>query len=149
MPSYQFSIFLWKMAVTMLYSHNVTLWACKNGFVSILTPAQSGLNMIIHDAVFYTQQQNNCGTWDITIWANSGPLRWHHNGHDSVSPASRLFTQPFIRAQIKENIKAPRHWPLCGEFTGENVSIRWRHHAILLRKLNRNWNSMAVLLNFG
>ena len=30
------------------------------------------------------------------------------------SPASRLFTQPFIRAQIKENIKAPRHWPLCG-----------------------------------
>ena len=58
------------------------------------------------------------------------------------SPTSRLFTQPFIRAQIKENIKAPRHWPLCGEFTGtgefpaqmannaENVSIEdvimWR-----------------------
>ena len=34
------------------------------------------------------------------------------------SPASRLFTQPFIQTQIKENIKAPRHWPLCGEFTG-------------------------------
>ena len=33
------------------------------------------------------------------------------------SPASRLFTQ-FIQVQIKENIKAPRHWPLCGEFTG-------------------------------
>ena len=44
-----------------------------------------------------------------------------------------------IQAQIKENIKAPRHWPLCGEFTGtgefptqrasnaENVSIWWRH----------------------
>ena len=56
------------------------------------------------------------------------------------SPASRLFTQSFIRAQSKENIKAPRHWPLCGEFTGtgestaqrasnaENVSIWWRHH---------------------
>ena len=27
------------------------------------------------------------------------------------SPASPLFTQPFIRAQIKENIKAPRRWP--------------------------------------
>ena len=50
-----------------------------------------------------------------------------------------LFTQPFIQAQIKENIKAPHHWPLCGEFTGhrwipaqmasnaENVSIWWRH----------------------
>ena len=34
------------------------------------------------------------------------------------SPASRLFTQSFIRAQIKENIKTLRHWPLCGEFTG-------------------------------
>ena len=33
------------------------------------------------------------------------------------SSASRLFTQPFV--QIKENIKAPRHWPLCGEVTGE------------------------------
>ena len=56
------------------------------------------------------------------------------------SPVSRLFTQPFIQAQIKENIKAPRHWPFGGEFTGqrwipltkasnaENVSIWWRHH---------------------
>ena len=56
------------------------------------------------------------------------------------SPASRLFTQPFIQTQIKENTKAPRHWPLCGEFTGtgefpaqrasyaENASIWWRHH---------------------
>ena len=56
------------------------------------------------------------------------------------SPASRLFTQSFIPTQIKENIKAPGHWPLCGEFTGtgefpaqkasnaENVSIWWRHH---------------------
>ena len=58
------------------------------------------------------------------------------------SPASGLFTQPFIQTQIKENIKAPRHWPLCGEFTGtgefpaqrasyaEYVSIWWRHHVM-------------------
>ena len=37
------------------------------------------------------------------------------------SPALRLLTQSFIQAQIKENIKTPRHWPLCGEFTGD----RW------------------------
>ena len=37
------------------------------------------------------------------------------------SPASSLFTQPFIQAQTKENIKAPRHWLLCAEFTGN----RW------------------------
>ena len=58
------------------------------------------------------------------------------------SPASRLFTQPFIYAQIKENIKAPRHWPVWKEFTGEwwipaqrannaeNVSVWWRHHML-------------------
>ena len=34
------------------------------------------------------------------------------------SPASPLFTQPFIQVQIKENIKAPRRWLLRGEFTG-------------------------------
>ena len=46
------------------------------------------------------------------------------------STASRLFTQPFIQAQINDNIKVPRHWPLCVEFTGdrENVSIWWSHH---------------------
>ena len=59
------------------------------------------------------------------------------------SPASRLFTQPFIQVEIKENILALRHWPLCGEFTGtgkfpaqmasdaENVSIWWRHHVVM------------------
>ena len=68
-------------------------------------------------------------------------LQWRHNERDS-STSSRLFTQPFIQTQIKENIKAPRHWPLCGEFTetgefpaqmasnAENVSIWWRHHVI-------------------
>ena len=30
----------------------------------------------------------------------------------------------FILAQIKENIKAPRHWPLCGEFTRDRWILR-------------------------
>ena len=41
------------------------------------------------------------------------------------SPASRLFTQPFIQAQIQENIKAPRHrvrgihrWPVNSPHKG-------------------------------
>ena len=37
------------------------------------------------------------------------------------SPASRLLTQPFVQPKIKENIIAPRHWPLWGEFNGD----RW------------------------
>ena len=52
-----------------------------------------------------------------------------------------IFWTPFVQAQIKENIKAPRRWPLWGELnrwpvnsphTGpvtRNVYIWWRHHA--------------------
>ena len=73
------------------------------------------------------------------------PVLLHYNDVIMSAMASqitmlRLFTQAFIQAKIKENIKAPRHWPLWGEesVTGEfpaqrasnaeNVSIWWRHH---------------------
>ena len=46
-----------------------------------------------------------------------------HNERDGVSN-HRLFAQQYVQAQIKENIKAPRHWPLWGEFTGN----RWIPH---------------------
>ena len=35
------------------------------------------------------------------------------------SPALQLFAEPFIQVQIKENINAARHWPLCGEFPSD------------------------------
>ena len=80
-------------------------------------------------------------------YCSSAQTRAHYNdviisAMVSKWPASRLFTQPFIQAQIKENIKAPRPWPLCGEspVTGEfpaqrasnteNVSIWWCHHVM-------------------
>ena len=56
------------------------------------------------------------------------------------SPTSRLFAQPSVQAQIKENIKVQRHWPFArgihrspmdsshkGQWCG-NVSVWWRHH---------------------
>ena len=49
------------------------------------------------------------------------PLRWRHNGRDGVSnhqPHDCLHNC-VIQAQVKGNIKAPRHWPLWGEFTGD------------------------------
>ena len=61
-----------------------------------------------------------------------------------MSLASPLRAQSFAEAQIKENIKAPRHWPLWGESTGhwwfpsqrasnaENISISWCHHVYSL-----------------
>ena len=52
----------------------------------------------------------------------------------SQSPASRWFAPPFIQAQIKENIKAPRHWP----FWGESTVNRW----ILLTKGPLTWKAL-------
>ena len=43
----------------------------------------------------------------IKMWFTNGT----HYFCTSVR-ALRLFTQPFIQTQIKENIKAPCHWPL-------------------------------------
>ena len=53
-------------------------------------------------------------TSDIFITVTSYWARWRLK-----SPASRLLIQPFVQAQIKENIKAPRHLPLWGEFAGD------------------------------
>ena len=50
-------------------------------------------------------------------------LQWRHDGRDGVSnhqPHDCLFIRLF-RRRSNENIKAPRHWPLWGEFTGH----RW------------------------
>ena len=75
------------------------------------------------------------------------------------SPASPLFTQPFIRVQIKETSKL-RVTGLCagnspgtGEFpaqmasNAENVSIWWRHHAVRTNSpicfINSSWLSVT------
>ena len=69
-------------------------------------------------------------------------LQWRHNERYGVPDhqARDCLLNRWFKAQIKENIKALRHWPLCGEFTShrwipaqrasnaENVSIWWRHH---------------------
>ena len=59
-------------------------------------------------------------------WPYARPVAWRSpvilfRGGDSQSLASRLFTQPFVRSQIKENIKAPGHWPSWRDFTHD----RW------------------------
>ena len=63
-----------------------------------------------------------------------------------------MFTQSLIKAQIKENVKAPRHWPLCGDFSGDRwiprtngqqrgkCSIWWRHYGKY-----RSWSTMEIV----
>ena len=56
------------------------------------------------------------------MWDGSALQRRHNDrGGVSKSPASLLFTQLLGQAQIKENLKGLRLWPLCEEFTGD----RW------------------------
>ena len=66
--------------------------------------------------------------WNTFVCMNSIPLgkalQWRHNG----SMASQIISLAIVcaivcsgRAEIKENTKAPHHWPLFGEFTGD----RW------------------------
>ena len=57
------------------------------------------------------------------------------------SPAFRLFTQPFVLAQIivlvqiKENIRAPCHWSLWGKFTVD----WWIPHTMMSSCLVRSY----------
>ena len=44
-------------------------------------------------------------------------LKWRHN-----AMACPLFAQPFAQGHIKENITAPRHWPLRGVSTGDSLT---------------------------
>ena len=71
------------------------------------------------------------------------PLWWQAQTHVIIvtswwarwrlkSPASPMFTQPFIQAHIKENIKALRHWPLWGN---SPVTGEFSHKGPVTRKM--------------
>ena len=116
-------------------------WCSINGSISYIDP-NFHRRYVIDPPVWWvywngiTSSKILTNIWQRCVDALLWP-QWRLN-----SQAWRLFTQAFIQAQIKENIKAPRHWPLCGEFTGtsefsaqmasnkENVSIWWRHHGV-------------------
>ena len=134
-----------------------------NVLIIVLGHLQAGL--ILASSQWETSLQSNA----VSHWLDASlesALCKHSNGHvrvdwrnthrtrhysdaimstmaSQITTASRVFTQPFVQAQIKENIKAPHRWPLWGEFTddrwiprtkasnAENASIWWRHHVML------------------
>ena len=71
---------------------------------------------------------------------------WRHHGRLTTAAKPRTLHTPITAtpAQIRENIKSPRHWPLWGKppvttwfptqrsSIAENVSIWWRHHDIFV-----------------
>ena len=139
----------------------IKMWACWLG--ELVCQDMAVLSTLLDLAVRNPAVTNGFSlqTWDVFFVVNPHIItltskwgRWHLK-----LPASRLFTQRFIQAQITENIKALCHWPLCGEFTGtgeypaqrasnaENVSIWWRHHVLFFKQpsLRVHWVAMRVM----
>ena len=82
-------------------THLLSNWRLRTKFsailVKILWPSAIKMNLTLSSA-----QLTLCPVIRMTsYWA-----RWRLK-----PPASPLLTQPCIKAQIKENFKAPRHWP--------------------------------------
>ena len=94
------------------------------------------------DGLMQERHDSIANALELRLSCTNPSVLYEYNTELHTTPLQWLFTRSFIEAQIKENIKAPRHWPLCGEFTGtgefpaqrasnaENGSIWWRHHAI-------------------
>ena len=99
-----------------------------------------GRNSIPVELIFFIKICLGSSEMGLPVYS----ITWRHNERDAsqITSLTIVCSQPFIQAQIKENIKYPRYWPLCagnspvtGEFpaqrasNAENVSIWWCHHA--------------------
>ena len=64
----------------------------------------------VRDEITYSFSNFNGCTVEV-----SESLQWRHNGRDGVSnhQPHHFLLNCLFKAQIKEKIKAPRHWPLC------------------------------------
>ena len=101
-----------------------SLWLCRLVLLSqrmhswhiITTHEYRRIRKSGHEATYVCNQNR-------IITVTSQWTRWRIE-----SPAPPLFTliltQPFVQAQIKQNIQPPRHWPFWGEFIGD----RWIPH---------------------
>ena len=70
-------------------------------------------------------------------------LQWRHNERDGVSIQQHhdCLLNRLFKAQIKGNIKAPRHWPLWGEFTGHRGIPRTK----CFHLMTSSWNKIGYL----
>ena len=86
--------------------------------------------------------------WNLSVLLTTTVTSWWAGWRFKL-PAPRLFTQPFVQAQIKETLKAPRHWPLWREFTGDRwipgpvtrkmFPFWWRHHVLASKDNTQNY----------
>ena len=111
-----------------------------------------GLNLIHVSKMGYKSQSDCIGSFILFVgYTHSsisdldGALHYSDVTMDTIASQITSLTIVYLTvysAQINENIKAPRYWPLCGNspWTGEfpaqmasyaeNASIWWRHHEV-------------------
>ena len=65
------------------------------------------------------------------------------------SPASILFVEPCFEARIKENLKAPRDWPLWGEFPAQMASNAEKCFHLMTTSWSRHNIFSAISFNFS
>ena len=76
----------------------------------------------------------------------------------SLITSVSIVAQPFVQAQIKENIKAPRHCMATengdlwiphtkGQQRAENVSICWRHHVSYVSAFAKRYGLRCEVVN--
>ena len=85
------------------------------------------------DTVAQVEDHRQCGTW-------GNNQNWNYSYVITSVMACQIsgvsiVAQPFVQGhRVEENIKAPRHWPLWGEFTVDQWITKgqwrgwWRHH---------------------
>ena len=92
------------------------------------SPFLRRIHKFFHDMICFMYMYSNQGShfcdhlWRVAVSLGI-PLQWRYNDSDGVSnhqPHDCLLNRLF-KVQVKENIKASRHLPLRGEFTGD----RW------------------------
>ena len=106
--------------------------------IALLTPAGQKKSRSMHVRTQSSYRWKDCKLF-------SAKELQHYNDVIMGTIASQITSLTIVYSTVysdadQKNIKGPRHWPLCGEFTGtgefpvqmasnaENVSIWWRHH---------------------
>ena len=98
--------------------------ACLAQWFQLPAPSQCWeIENYVYASSYISLDQEALNIWTILAQLRPWTLRARYRLKSAASP---LFTQPFIQTQIKENIKAPRHWPLGGIHRGPvNSPHKW------------------------
>ena len=105
-------------------NHHIWSWICRHS-----TPSDIGMwNLTLWIAMTCLSYMVDLMVTQVistivSVSRSRVALHWHHNECDGVSNHQHhdCLLNRLFKVQIKENIKAPRHWPFWGEFTAD----RW------------------------